>query len=361
MAISDAAWCSADIKGYLTRLRKPSSITVSSTTAVATPYSTFTIDVSTISGGYIYAKSANETIAKVEVADNSHVIISYVSTGTTTVTIGVKDVVDYSGTFTTINVNCIEASKTLSENSFSTISNVIKGGGASRLWSVGDRMPVVLNGTVGAYTFSNYTAYAYIVGIDHNASIEGTNRVHFQFAFNTATNGNHIAFCDGSYGNSLSSAAFHMNASNTNSGGWSSSYMRQTICNQFLSAMPSDLQSVISACTKYTDNKGGGSDTASYVTSTSDKIFLPSEFEIQGTRTYANSAEKNYQKQYDYYKNGNSKIMYKHSEMSTAAWWWLRSPYSSSSTSFCFVNTDGSANGTDAVNSRGFAPCFTIA
>lgn len=361
MSISDAAWCSADIKGYLTKLRKPSSIAVSSASIAVVKNYSFTVEVSTTSGGYIYATSADETIAIAEVINNSRVKVSYVSTGETDITIGVKDTVNYSGTSTTVHVNCIVANATLSENSFEVISSAIKGGAAPQLWNVGDRIPVVLNGTVGAYTFSNYTAYAYIIGFDHNSNIEGTNRVHFQFAFDAASSGNHIAFCDSNYNNQTSSAAFHMNSSNTNSGGWSSSYMRQTICSQFLAALPSDLQAVISACTKYTDNTGGGSDTASYVTATSDKIFLPSEYEIQGARSYANSAEKNYQKQYDYYKNGNSKVMYNHNSTSSAVWWWLRSPYSSDSTSFCRVYTDGSAYTTLASLSLGFAPCFTIA
>ena len=38
--------------------------------------------------------------------------------------------------------------------------------------------------------------------------------------------------------------------------------------------------------------------------------------------------------------------------------WWLRSVYASSATSFCFVNTDGSANNNNAYNSNGFAPGF---
>lgn len=361
MAISDAAWCSADIKGYLTKLRKPSSIAVSSASIAVVKNYSFTVEVSTTSGGYIYATSADETIAIAEVINNSRVKVSYVSTGETDITIGVKDTVDYSGTSTTVHVNCIVANATLSENSFEVISSAIKSGAAPQLWNVGDRIPVVLNGTVGAYTFSNYTAYAYIIGFDHNADIEGTNRVHFQFAFNAASGGAHIAFCDSNYNSSGTGDMFRMNSSNVNTGGWSNSYMRKTICGQFLSALPTDLQSVISACTKYTDNTGGGSDTASYVTSTSDKIFLPSEYEIQGARSYANSAEKNYQKQYDYYKNGNSKVMYNHNSTSSAVWWWLRSPYSSLSTPFCFVSADGSAGGANASFSYGFAPCFTIA
>ena len=36
--------------------------------------------------------------------------------------------------------------------------------------------------------------------------------------------------------------------------------------------------------------------------------------------SYANSAERNYQKQYDYYKNGNSKVKYQHSSTGSACY-----------------------------------------
>ena len=94
--------------------------------------------------------------------------------------------------------------------------------------------------------------------------------------------------------------------------------MRKTICPAFLAALPAAWQNVIVACTKYSDNRGGGSDNASYVTATQDKIWLLAEFEVFGTRYYANSAEKNYQKQYDYYKNGNSRVKYQHSNTGAA-------------------------------------------
>ena len=152
-----------------------------------------------------------------------------------------------------------------------------------------------------------------------------------------------------------------MNASNTNSGGWNNSYMRKTICPAFLAALPTAWQNIIAACTKYSDNTGGGSNTASYVTATSDKIWLLSEMEVQGTRSYANSAEANYQKQYDYYKNGNSKVKYQHTATTSACFWWLRSVYASSSYSFCGVNSDGSASYSYAYFSFGFAPGFKVA
>lgn len=123
---------------------------------------------------------------------------------------------------------------------------------------------------------------------------------------------------DSKYNSTGSDAAFRMNTTNTNSGGWNNSYMCKTICPAFLAAMPTAWQNAIVACTKYSDNTGCGSDTASYVTSTSDKIWLLAEREVSGSRTGANSAEQNYQQQYDYYKNGNSKIKNKHNDTATA-------------------------------------------
>ena len=63
-----------------------------------------------------------------------------------------------------------------------------------------------------------------------------------------------------------------------------------------------------------------------YVTATTDYLFLLAEFEVFGTRYGANSAEQNFQLQYDYYKAGNSRVAYNHTAVSTAVWWWLRSP-----------------------------------
>ena len=112
--------------------------------------------------------------------------------------------------------------------------------------------------------------------------------------------------------------------------------------------------------TKYTDNTAGGANTASYVTATADYLFLLAEFEVFGTRSYANSAEQNYQLQYDYYKAGNSKVAYNHSANSTAVWWWLRSPCYSSSNGFCSVYTDGSSTSNHARSSGGLRPGFSV-
>lgn len=144
--------------------------------------------------------------------------------------------------------------------------------------------------------------------------------------------------------------------------------MRTNICGTSLSSysgtiiavIPAALRAVLKSVTKYTDNTGGGSTAASAVTATTDYFFLLSEFEVFGSISYGNTNEKNKQAQYAYYSAGNSKIKYKHNGTSTAAAWWLRSPFASNSGYFVNVNTDGTVSSYAADSSLGFAPGFCV-
>lgn len=107
----------------------------------------------------------------------------------------------------------------LNNNTWEQIAKASDEGIASTLWKVGDRKEIVLNGTVGALTFEDYHTYAYIIGFDHNAAVEGGHRIHFQLAKTALSGGTDICFTDEQYPNIGSSAAFRMNTSNTNSGG----------------------------------------------------------------------------------------------------------------------------------------------
>lgn len=319
---------------------------------------TKSVTVTRAGDGAISATSGNTSVATATV-DGTTVKITGLKAGSTTITVKVAAGTNHTAPSNkTISVTVSMPSTTLADNTPATIQAAAQSGQAANYWSVGDKIGIALSGTVGALTL-NDTYYAFILGFDHNSGVEGNNSIHFQFGKTSA--GVDIAFVDSNYGNTGSSAGFRMNTSNTNSGGWKSSYMRSTICAAFLSAMPTAWQNVISACTKYSDNTGGGSNTASYVTSTSDKIWLLAEYEVQGARSYANSAEQNYQKQYSYYANGNSKIKYKHNATTTACSWWLRSVRATYSDVFCTVYTDGSAVSSYAYVSLGFAPGFKVA
>lgn len=264
-------------------------------------------------------------------------------------------------------------STVLNDNDWETIKVVSDKGEGANYWSIGDRKAVTLNGTVGKLSLSNVTTYAFIIGFNHNASVEGANRIHFQLAKTALSGGTDVCFCDNQYGpdsgwSSPGAGYFVMNASNTNSGGWKSSQMRTNICGTSLSSysgtiiavIPAALRAVLKSVTKYTDNTGGGSTAASAVTATTDYFFLLSEYEVFGSISYANSNESSKQAQYAYYSAGNSKIKYKHNGTSTAARWWLRSPRASSSGIFVFVGTGGSVYHDYASYSIGFTPGFCV-
>ena len=258
----------------------------------------------------------------------------------------------------------------LDENDWTTIREVSDAGQGANYWSIGDRKEVTLNGTLGHLSLSNYTTYAFIIGFNHNASVEGTNRIHFQLAKTALTGGTDVCLCDSSYNSHVSTTGyFSMNSSRTNSGGWASSQMRTNICGTSLSSysgtiiavIPAALRAVLKSVTKYTDNTGdGGGSVESNVTATTDYFFLLSEFEVFGSISYGNTNEKNKQAQYAYYSAGNRKIKYKHNGTSTAASWWLRSPRSSSSIGFVRVRDRGTAGANDADASLGFAPGFCV-
>ena len=257
----------------------------------------------------------------------------------------------------------------LNNNSWETISKVSQMGLAAQYWAIGDTKTITINGKAGTTTFSNLSIDAYIIGFNHNSAKEGANRIHFKLG---KISGVQVGLVDSSCNNQVStSGKFTMNTSNTNSGGWNGSHMRKTVlgsdstptsptANTLLAALPSDLRAVMKAVTKYSDNTGGGNNTASYVTATTDYLFLLSEFEYHGARTYANSAEQNYQAQYDYYKAGNSKIHYKHNATGTSADAWCRSVRSGNSNYFCIVRSSGISNVSYANYSRGVAPGFSV-
>ena len=258
-------------------------------------------------------------------------------------------------------------SPVLDENTWDQISEASSSGVASQIWKVGDCKEIVLNGTVGALTFNDYHTYAFIIGFDHNASREGSNRIHFQLAKTALSGGTDICFTDGQYPNTGSSAAFHMNTSNTNSGGWEDSYMRNNICGtsksttsgRIMGAIPAELRNALKSVTKYTNNNGSSS-ASSAVTATTDYFFLLSEYEVFGNIKYANTYEANYQQQYAYYSDGNSKVKYRHNSTGSAAYWWLRSPRAGYSGVFVYVRSRGTVSGTSASYSLGFAPGFCV-
>ena len=343
-------------------------------------------DTFTIGGnhdGTISVVSNNTGIATVSRSGNT-VTVNNVNqtTGNTTITVSCTAGTNYTAPSSqSVTVEAKFVSSVLNENDWSVIKSVADASQGANYWAVGDRKAVTVNGTVGTQAI-NGTYYVYILGFNHNSSREGTG-ITFGTFKTALSGGTDICLVDSHY-NDYSTGGqkwFNMNhSSNTNSGGWKGCDLRYDVLGStnsnnndagtttatspvsgtLMAALPSDLRAVMKPMTIYTDNTGGGSNTASYVTASVDYLPLLAEFEIFGTRSYANSAEQNYQQQYQYYKNGNSKVKYRHSSTSSTARWWERSPYYYYGSTFCLVATNGGANYYAARYSYGLAPAFRV-
>ncbi|MCD8200787.1 MAG: DUF6273 domain-containing protein [Clostridia bacterium] len=313
---------------------------------------------------------------------------------------------------------------TLNDNSWEKIRAASDAGVAQSWWKIGDTKTILVSGTMGTLSISdNYDVF--IIGFDHNAALEGTNRIHFQ-GFKT-TAGVDVGFIS-NYNSSNTSGNlgyFNMNHwGNYNYGGWAACDMRYDILgstnmepvsgtysstngaygyrryegckgqdptadcatspkeNTLMSCLPEDLRAVMKPITKWTNNIGWMSywstieneldeeekDSGSYlrnmtiaISASLDYLPLLSEFEVLGTNGgYSNRTEWEYQKQYEYYRNGNSRVKYRHSATSSTAYWWLRSPNYDINSNFCGVSTSGHYNYSSASYSYAVSPAFAV-
>ena len=301
----------------------------------------------------------------------------------------------------------------LEDCSWSQISQVSALGIGGAVFDIGDTKSVAVSGTVGTLALDT-TLYVFILGFNHNAAIEGSG-ISFGCFKSAGTNGKDVVLVDSKYGSYSRDGTkyFNMNhwTSGTgygfNYGGWKGCDLRYDILgstktqpsgygseptasrvgydaatntatspvsNTLMAALPSDLRAVMKPITKYTDNVGGGAGdgVAANVSSSVDYLPLLSEYEVFGDTAMnweyegevddwhcANSAEYTYQKQYDYYANGNSTVRRRHTSSSTAHWW-ERSPNYYYSGGFCGVGTDGSPATAGAAYSDGVAPAFLV-
>lgn len=251
---------------------------------------------------------------------------------------------------------------------------------------IGDYKALTLNGTVGTVALNNYTIYATVIGFDHNKDKEIIGYPHaITFGLFADAQGKQLALTDGHYGAyCVTTAAFiinlETNGSRTNVGGWKKATIRKDIlgstdiedgdatsatitnpgANTLMAALPADLRAVLKPITKYTDNVGNQSTAASAILPTMDYLPLMAEFEVFGTISHANENEKTYQAQYQYYKNGNSKIKYKYGNASNSAVWWLRSPHANNNKSFRSVTESGNFGYSYTDKACGLAPIFNI-
>ena len=353
------AWSIAKAAGSLSLNKTSIKLTAAKTTD--------TITVTRAGNGTITATSNAPTVASVSVSGGV-VTVTAKGKGSATITVSVAAGTNHTAPANkTCSVEVTLPTKVLNDNSWATIREVSSAGLGANYWAVGDVKEIKINGKVGNTTFSNLAVNVFILGFNHNSAREGGNKIHFQIGkIGSAA----VALCDSKYNTNISGTGyFSWNTSNTNSGGWNACYKRKTLygndgtptsplANSLMAALPSDLRAVMQPVTKYTDNTGNASNSSGNVTTTTDYLFDLSEFEVFGTRSYANQYEQNYQAQYDYYKAGNTKIANNHTAVTTAVWWGLRSPNCYNGNGFVIVWADGGTGYNGAASSGGLRPGF---
>ena len=127
-----------------------------------------------------------------------------------------------------------------------------------------------------------------------------------------------------------------MNETQTNTTGWSGSKMRNTTMGEIYEAMPDEVKNAIKEVNKETLNG-----TRDGLETTSDKLFLLSEIEVNGSVYFSNNFAEG--TRYSYYTDLNSQIMNKGNAPAT---WWLRGPGKNNAIGFTQINQSGyMANG----------------
>lgn len=281
------------------------------------------ITVTRAGTGAISAQSSAPTIASVSVSGNQ-VTVTGLANGSANITISVAADTNYTAPASkqcSVTVSLLKDN--FADNEWSEIIAACQSGNVPASWVVGNYKNMTINGK--AYRID-------IIGKNHDTyAAGGTAPLTFQM---------HDCYDE----------TKQMNSSNTNSGGWQNSAMRTTHLPAILNMMPAEVKAAIRDVQK----KSSAGNQSSSIQTTNDKLFLLSEIEIFGSTTYSFAGEG---KQYDYYKAGNSKVK---NLSGSADIWWERSPYSSDSTYFCRVNSNGSASANNASRSYGvaFGFCF---
>lgn len=141
-----------------------------------------------------------------------------------------------------------------------------------------------------------------------------------------------------------------MNKTQTNTTGWSGSNMRTETMVEILAVMPVEVQDAIKEVSKETLNG-----TREGLETTSDKLFLLSEVEVNGSVFFSNNFAEG--ARYAYYANGGSTIM---NQNGKAASWWLRGPGKSNAIGFTQINKSGYMANSSAEYASGvvFGFCF---
>ena len=262
------------------------------------------IVVTTSAGATVTATKGSKTVSgTADASGNCTLIVDEVGTWTVTATTAsttkTADVV-----VGTANVDLVMIDPVFGNNSWAAIIKACQEKQVPNTWNVGDRCNMTIN---------NSTYAIDIIGKNHDDYADGSGKAPLTFQMHTTY-----------------ATQYKMNNNDSNSGGWAGCLLRgnggfKTI----KSKMPAEVVAALKAVTKKTT--AGGASSA--IDTTEDTLFLLSEIEVQGTRTFSYPGEGT---QYAYYKTAANR------KKNRA--WYLRSPRLNSTTCFDRTGWSGEAD-----------------
>lgn len=240
------------------------------------------------------------------------------ATGDTAITISFTEFGVTATTTQAISVVSIKA--VFSENSWPDIIAAVHNKEVPDTWKVGDSCNMTINNTTYAID---------IIGKNHDDYADGSGKAPLTFQMHTTY-----------------ATKYKMNGGESNSCGWVNCLVRKwTAFPDMRKVMPAEVVAAMKAVTK----KTSAGNASSAIDTTEDTMFLLSEIEVQGTRTFSYAGEGT---QYEYYQTAANR------KKNRA--WYLRSPRLNETSCFCRTGWSGEADWSVASNEDGIAAawCF---
>ena len=298
-----------------------------------------TITVTRTGNGAITASANPANLCTLSVSGNT-VTVAYADAGTATVTVQVAETANYLGGSATCTVELESALEIVSwaSGTDEQIAAMVAAADAGQIdlsdyWSEGDTRTVSLSSMSATGVGESHAAQSVQFVLSDPGHFTLSSGQPCNFVVN-------MKDCLKEVG--------YMNFSNTNSGGWNGCARRTWCNNVFRDAIPSGLRP---AFKQFKTKAATGVGEAS--TTSTDWFALPSEMEVFGSVTYANSSAESGNTQLNYYKTSSNRVK---KVNGSADWWWERSPNSGGSAYFCVVSGGGSADNYSASVGNGLSP-----
>ena len=220
-------------------------------------------------------------------------------------------------------------------DSWDTIATVAELGVASNYYNIGDVKTIGLNG-IGDMTLQ-------IADFNHDYLSASTTSKTAGITLITKN---------------LLYQVYKINNGTTNVGGFPDSQLYDVLSTTIYNALPADLRNVVKAIYKW---YGTGNDTSNGQWFGS-KIWIPLEYEVFGSSTYAPTQEQSTgnARKYPIFTDDASRIKKMNNGNSSTTWWWLGSPNRNSDFAFVDVRNNGmvGSNGSTGESGVAFGLCI---